>query len=364
MILFWLITISLAIIFFVSFYNLITAPIVRKSDIIIKTKPLISVLIPARNEEKNIEICLNYLVAQDYNNSEILVLDDHSTDKTGKIVESYQENHKQIKLINGKDLPEGWLGKNWACHQLANEARGDYFLFLDADVQIAKETISSVLSEMNKSNVKMISVFSTQIIRSFGEWLIVPLMNWLLLAFLPLKLVYSSSNKSFVAANGQFVFWERNTYFDIGGHQAVKDKVVEDMEFARICKSKNIKIKTMLGGDLIFCNMYNGLSDAIKGFSKNFYPGFSINFFIFFLMITFFLVIFFLPVVFVFFNYLFLFPLLLIIIIRIFVSLISKQNIFYNIILHPLQMLFMFFIGINSVINSKTGNIEWKGRRF
>jgi glycosyltransferase involved in cell wall biosynthesis len=364
MILFWIITVSLSFILLVSIYNLITAPVARASNLDNETKPLVSVLIPVRNEENNIGKCLNHLLEQNYSNLEILVLDDHSTDKTGKIVENYLEKHKQIKLINGKDLPEGWLGKNWACQQLSNEAKGKYLLFLDADVEIKSNTISSMLSEMNNAEVKLISVFSTQLIKSFGEWMIVPLMNWLLLAFLPLRLVYSSRKKSFVAANGQFMFWERETYFNIGRHKAVQDKVVEDMEFARICKTRNIKIKTMLGGNLIFCQMYNGLSDAKKGFSKNFYPGFSINSFVFLTMITFFIVIFLLPFALVFFSTLYIIPVLLIVLIRVFISIISKQNIAFNVILHPLQMLFMFFIGINSVISSKTGNIEWKGRRF
>ncbi|MBS4033227.1 MAG: glycosyltransferase [Ignavibacterium sp.] len=364
MIIFWIITVSLAFILLVSIYNLITAPVAGTSSFNNETNPLVSVLIPARNEENNISKCLNYLLAQDYSPLEILVLNDHSTDKTGKIVEDYEVRNKQIKLINGKDLPEGWLGKNWACHQLSNEAQGNYLLFLDADVRIEKETISSTLAEMNNAEAKLISVFSTQIIKSFGEWMIVPLMNWLLLAFLPLRLVYSSRKKSFVAANGQFMFWERETYFNISGHKAVQDKVVEDMEFARICKSRKIKIKTMLGGNLIFCQMYNGLSDAKKGFSKNFYPGFSINSFVFLMMITLFIVIFLLPFALVFSSTLYIIPLLLIVLIRVFISIISKQNIAFNIILHPLQMLFMFFIGINSVISSKTGKIEWKGRRF
>ena len=358
MILFWIITVSLAFILLVSIYNLITAPVARTSSFNNETKPLVSVLIPARNEENNIGKCLNHLVAQDYNNLEILVLDDHSTDKTGKIVDSYQGKHKQIKLINAKDLPEGWLGKNWACQQLSNEAQGKYLLFLDADVEIKSNTISSMLSEMNNAEVKLISVFSTQLIKSFGEWMIVPLMNWLLLAFLPLRLVYSSRKKSFVAANGQFMFWERETFFNIGGQKVVQDKVVEDMEFARICKSRNIKIKTMLGGNLIFCQMYNGLSDAKKGFSKNFYPGFSVNSFVFLMIITLFIVIFLLPFALVFYSTLYIIPVLLIVLIRVLISILSKQNIAFNIILHPLQMLFMFFIGINSVISSKTGNIE------
>lgn len=364
MILFLVITISLGIVLIVSFYNLLTAPVIKSSYSNLANDPLISVLIPARNEDKNIENCLIHLVNQDNDNIEILVLDDHSTDKTAQIVESYTNKYNQIRLIKGNDLPEFWHGKNWACHQLSLQAKGDYLLFIDADVELKEKTISSVLDEMINSEVKMISAFSTQTIKSFGEWLIVPLMNFLLLAFLPLKLVYSSRNKSLVAANGQFMFWERNTYFKINGHKTVKDKIVEDMEFARLCKSHTIKIKTMLGGDLIYCRMYPGLNEGINGFSKNFYPGFNINPAGFLIMITFFFVIFLMPFFLIFYSSLFYIPLLFIFLIRLFISVISKQDIFINIVLHPLQMVFMLFIGIKSVINSKTGKVVWKGRRF
>lgn len=364
MILFLFITISLGGILLISIYNLITAPVIKSSVSNSTDDALISVLIPARNEEINIGKCLNSLLKQDYKNLEILVLNDQSTDNTQHIAESYSQIHKHIKLLKGGELPAGWLGKNRACEQLSQQAKGDYLLFIDSDVEVKEKTISSILEELIRSEVKMISVFPTQKIKSSGEWLIVPVMNWLLLSFLPLRLIHLNDNKSFVAANGQFMFWERNTYFKIGGHQTVKNKVVEDMEFARICKSKNIKIKTLLGGDLIFCRMYTGLSDAIKGFSKNFYPGFNVNPLSFLILIAIFIVIFLLPYFFVFESSLFFLPLFLIVLIRTTVSILSKQNIILNILFHPLQMIFMFLTGIKSVIDSKTGNSEWKGRRF
>lgn len=364
MILLSAITFILLVFLGVSIYNLFTAPVMNSTKILSDNDYLISVMIPARNEENNIGKCLENLVIQDYPNKEILVLDDHSTDKTAYIVKRYAEKHNIIRLLEGSELPEGWLGKNWACHQLSLQARGKYFLFIDADVELKANTLSAVNEEVNKSKAKMISVFSTQIIKSFGEWLVVPLMNWLLLVFLPLRLVYSSSNKSFSAANGQFMFWERNTYQNVGGHQRVKDDIVEDMEFARLCKSRGIKIKTMLGGNLIFCRMYENLADAFKGFSKNFFRGFNIHPLFFLLMIIFFIALFLMPFFLIPVNTLFLIPVIVILLIRGTISLLSKQNILLNILLHPLQMILMFLIGINSIIIARFKKTEWKGRRI
>lgn len=364
MILFISITFILSVVLLISLYNLLTAPVVKSVEENRNTAFLISVLIPVRNEEHNIGKCLDHLVNQNYKNLEILVLDDQSTDKTAEVVKSFSDKHKRIKLICGSMLPEGWLGKNWACHQLSEQANGKYFLFIDADVELKENTISSIVKEIVESEVKMISVFSTQLIKSFGEWIIVPLMNWLLLAFLPLRFIYSSNKKSFVAANGQFILWDRNTYLEINGHKSVKDKVVEDMEFARICKSNNIKIKTMLGGDLVYCRMYNGLTQSINGFSKNFYPGFNVNPMIFLTMISFAFIIFILPFFLVSDNSLFIIPALIIILIRVFISTISKQNVIFNVLLHSIQMILMLIIGFKSVFNSTIGKVEWRGRQY
>jgi chlorobactene glucosyltransferase len=353
--------IVITIVFIVSLINFFSAPMINKNFTLNDEGKLVSILIPARNEERNITDCLISCLNQSYLNKEILVLNDNSSDRTAELLEHFSDN---IKIINGSELPEGWLGKNWACHQLSQNAKGEYLLFIDADVRLDDNAVESAISEINISEAGMISVFPTQIIKSFSEWLIVPLMNWLLLGFLPLLLVYKSKHKSFVAANGQFILWEKNIYQLVGGHTAVKNKPVEDMEFARICKSKGIKIKTLLGNNITFCRMYSNFNEAVKGFSKNFFPGFNTNgiSFLLFLLIISFASIF--P--FLIWDNILLSVLLiaLIILSRIFISIKSNQNIFINLLLHPLQMLVVFAVGIISVYKTYSGKLEWKERKL
>lgn len=363
MILFIIILIFVSVSTLVVTYNYLTAPVVTESSAVICGKKLVSVLIPARNEEENIGKCLSFILAQDYNNIEVLVFDDQSTDRTSEIVKSFSEKHKNIFCFDGEPLPKEWTGKNWACHQLSQKARGDYLLFIDADVEPAPKAISSALKIMEAKKAKMLSVFPSQKIKSFGEWLIVPLMNWLLLSFLPLKNVNSSNNKSFIAANGQFMLWNRETYFSVGGHQQVANAVVEDMELARKAKQQN-KIITLLGGNVIYCHMYNSFPDAFKGFSKNFYPGFNLNpiIFIGFIIILFFC--FAVSSVFALTDSIYLIVVVLIVLSRILISQMSHQNLFLNVILHPFQMIIMFVVGINSVMSTKLRYAAWKGRKL
>lgn len=351
----------ITVVFIISAINFFTAPVLNNKPILNNENRLVSILIPARNEEKNISECVTSCLNQTYPNKEIIVIDDNSNDRTNELLQQFSD---KIKIISGAELPEGWLGKNWACHQLSQVAGGEYFLFVDADVRLRESAVDAAVKEINFSDIGMLSVFPTQIIKSLSEWLIVPLMNWLLLGFLPLIMVYKSNHKSFVAANGQFILWKKNVYKMIGGHMAVRNKTVEDMEFARLCKSKGVKIKTLLGGNLIFCRMYRNLKEAVNGFSKNFFQGFNTSGFIF------------LPVVFLIFIS-FLFPILvwenlyyslglisLIVLSRIFISNKSNQNAFANILLHPAQMIIVFVVGVISVSKTYSGKLEWKSRKL
>lgn len=354
--------ISLSVFSVISIYNLLTAPVLKKGSHHSSVQKLVSILIPARNEEKNIEKCLKGVLAQNYQNKEIIVLDDNSTDSTYNLVSSFSKSN--VEVLKGKQLPPDWLGKNWACHQLAKEAKGEYLLFVDADVEVRPEVISSAVYELEKSNAVLLSIFPTQIINSFGEHLIVPLMNWLLLTFLPLRFVYRSSSKAFVAANGQFMLWRKDDYFKIGGHEKVKNKVVEDMELARLVKQNKLKVKTMLGGNLVYCRMYESFNQAYNGFTKNFFAGFLLSPFLFLAIILFLLIAFVLPFLFLILPAHSLILIALILITRISVSIVSNQNLFINILLHPVQMLFMFWIGIVSLIKFKTKTIVWKQRKL
>jgi chlorobactene glucosyltransferase len=359
---FIILLISLSVFSVISIYNLFTAPVLKRQSHHSSGQRLVSVLIPARNEEKNIEKCIKGMLSQEYQNKEIILLDDNSSDNTYKLASSFSTSN--VILLKGKKLPQDWLGKNWACHQLAQEAKGEYLLFIDADVELTPEVISSAVYELEKSNAALLSIFPTQIIKSFGEHLIVPLMNWLLLTFLPLRFVSSSSSKAFVAANGQFMLWRKADYLNLGGHQIVKYKIVEDMELSRLVKQNRLKVKTMLGGNLVFCRMYESFNQAYNGFTKNFFAGFLLPPFLFLIIIMFLLIAFLLPFLFLMQPVYSFILIALILITRISVSIVSNQNLFINVLIHPAQMLFMFWIGIVSVFKFKTNQLVWKQRKL
>lgn len=344
-----------------SVVNLITAPFLKTNDMK-DSGELVSVLIPARNEQDNIDRCIRSILSQTYSNIEILVYDDSSSDKTNSIVTRISGEDKRVKIINGKSLPDGWRGKNFACWNLSKDAVGSYFLFIDADVILEKESVSSALYEIQKKNADMLSVFPKQIILSIGEKAVVPFMNWLLLSFLPVKLVSSPKYKSFAGANGQFILWKKDTYEKSGGHSAVKNEIVEDIETARYLKKSGYKILLLMSNDLVSCRMYSGFREAISGFSKNIFPASGIPSGLFILNILFIVISNLLPLILMFYYGYYIGLLILIILQRIIVSGISSQNIFVNIIFYPMQMLMLLYISFRSVYQTNTGKSVWKGR--
>ncbi|HOI30309.1 MAG TPA: glycosyltransferase family 2 protein [Melioribacteraceae bacterium] len=345
-------------------YNYFTAPRIKNTDPVVGTDLKISVLIPARNEEYNIKACLESVLEQSYKNIEVIVLDDHSIDKTASIVNDFESKDKRVRIEKGRDLPEGWLGKNWACFQLAKKASGDLFLFIDADVRLSRHSVSNGVGLFLGKHLNLLSVFPTQKISGIGAQLVVPLMNWILLTFLPLIKVYSSANKSFVAANGQFILIDSKTYEETGGHSAVRDQVVEDMELARRIKRRNLRMMTALGDDSVSCQMYNSFKDSINGFSKNFFSGFNTNIFVFASLLFFIFVLFFSPLLLVAAGPEFLVVVSIILIGRIIISKMSRQNVLINSILHFIQIPVLLFIGFNSVHQSIFGRRTWKGRKI
>lgn len=349
----------------VALYNYFTAPIPGKNlhEVIPPNEqPLVSILIPARNEEKNIANCVTACLAQNYTNIEVLVLDDNSEDRTSFIVKTLAKGDSRVRLIKGAPLATGWLGKNRACHQLSQVAKGEYLLFLDADVVIKPAAVGIALSSMKNHRLSMFSIFPTQILSGPGAALVIPVMNWLLLNFLPLRQVYKGKSPSLVAANGQFIMFKRDAYSSIGGHVAVKNKVVEDMELARLVKLRGGTLMTALGGDVVECRMYSDLASSIKGFTKNFYPGFAMPAFLFFFMITFFLLVYLLPFILIFFHPEWFIPVVFVIISKIFISLLSRSYLSVEIFGHPVQMIIMYITGMRSIYFSKSGKLEWKGR--
>jgi glycosyltransferase involved in cell wall biosynthesis len=322
----------------------------------------LSVLIPARNEEKNIGEILQNLIALKIENSEILVYNDESSDDTEIIVSEYAVKNSYVKLINGKELPKGWKGKNYACNILAEKASGEFYLFVDADVRLSDGIIEDSLAYMKSRNLGLLSFFPVQIQKSFGEKISVPIMNYILLTLLPLIFVRISPFKSHSAANGQFMLFDAEIYNKIKPHKKFKNSNAEDIEIARYYKKQKIKIACITGEKRIKCRMYENYTEALNGFSKNIFMFFGNHVslaLLFWLIVSFGFV----PVLL---NggvliYIYLFAVLLI---QIFYSTLSHQNVLINIFLFPLQLFFMLHAMSTHIIGKQRGEYYWKGRNL
>ena len=235
---------------------------------IIKENPLISILIPARNEEECIKRCILSLTKQDYKNIEILVLDDNSTDNTAKIVQKLSKKYPNLKYYRGEPLKKGWLGKSYACHQLAKHARGKYIIFTDADTLHFPNSISSAVACLIRYKVDALSVFPMQIMVTMHERMMVPFGNYIILVLFPLYLIRRVKNAMFCTAIGQFMLFKKEVYKKIGGHRSIKGKVLEDVKISKQVKKSGYKFMIFDGRSNLYCRMYRSFRDVVTGYSR------------------------------------------------------------------------------------------------
>jgi len=319
----------------------------------------VSVLIPARNEEKKIGFLLERLILNK-NIFEILIYNDESTDQTAQVVSDFEKKDSRIHLIQGNSLPKGWLGKNHACFELSKRAQGDFFLFLDADVLIFGNLIEDVLFYLKTKNLGLVSLFPKQILKSWGEKVTVPMMNYILLTLLPLILVRFSPFSSHAAANGQFMFFDASLYHKMKPHEYFKSVAVEDIAIARYFKKKRIKVSCLTGEIRCQCQMYSSYQEALNGFSKNifqFFGNIKVFAFTFWLFSSFG----FIPILFVWPDYFFLYA-IGVICTLLFYSLAARQNLFLSLLLWPLHLIFILHVLFYSFILKKRKSVLWKDR--
>jgi len=231
--------------------------------------PFVSVLIPVRNEEKYIERCLNSLLNQFYKNYEILVINDNSTDNTGKILERIASENSRVRIFNGQPLPQDWFGKPFALHQLTAHAKGEILIFTDADTVHTPASISWAVTNLQKLNVDMISGYIGQIFLKFGEVITVPLMYFLTGFVIPLFLNRYSKSSLFSAAVGQFIAIKHDVFKAVGGCEIFRKKTSEDIYMARYVKKKGYKTRFLNVSEYVKCRMYNGYRSAVEGIGKN-----------------------------------------------------------------------------------------------
>lgn len=234
--------------------------------------PLISVCIPARNEERNIGRCVEALLAQTYPNFEIIVLDDRSTDSTGEILHDLATKTDKVKILNGSNLPSGWAGKPHALIQAAAVARGEWLCFVDADTFVTPDALAAVYAKAAETGADLFTIMTKQIMLTFWERSVLPLvMLALSVGFSPRKV--NDPNRKDAIANGQFIFIKRSVYEAVGGHEAIKNSIVEDKDLAVLVKRKGYRLVVADGRKVASTRMYTSLSEMWEGWTKNIYLG-------------------------------------------------------------------------------------------
>ncbi len=237
------------------------------------TFPQVSLLVPARNEAAAIGETVRRLLAQDYPCYELLLLDDHSTDGTAELARSAAGGDGRLRLLQGAPLPAGWQGKSWACHQLAEAARGELLVFTDADVVWEPGALTRLVGEMQHRDSDLQTVWPTQITVTWGERLVVSLLAFVIVGYLPALAVHHSPRPSLAAAIGQCLAFRRSAYRAVGGHAAVRASIIDDMAFAKAIKQHGLKLRMTDAAGLIRCRMYRQWSEVRDGFAKNILAG-------------------------------------------------------------------------------------------
>ncbi len=234
---------------------------------------LVSVLSPARNEEGNVAAAVEAALASTGVAVEVVVMDDGSTDGTPEIVRAIAARDPRVRLEQAPPLPEGWTGKVHACFRLAQASRGTHLLFVDADVRLAPGAAAALASHSLASGAPLVSAVPRQIMGSVGEMLTVPSINLLMLGYLPVALMRARLDPSLGAACGQMLLAEREAYFAVGGHEAIRNRIHDGIQLARRFRESGRMTDVVAGHELATCRMYATFAESWAGFSKNAHEG-------------------------------------------------------------------------------------------
>ncbi|KGP72221.1 glycosyl transferase family 2 [Pontibacillus yanchengensis Y32] len=232
----------------------------------------VSVLIPLRNESKNVPGLIASLRNVNYEKLEFILLDDQSSDDTKSLLLQYTYGDSRFTIINGKQLPEGWNGKVHACHHLSNHSNSEVMFFIDADVRIEPTTIHHTLALMENQHASMVSGFPTYRDSKLVQFL-VTMQHFVIHLHLPLFFANHTTRQATTAACGQFIAIKQATYKKIGGHEAVYNSLVEDVELGRLVKKHGERMILANITKLVSCFMYDTIQEAWEGFTKNIFIG-------------------------------------------------------------------------------------------
>ncbi|MBX3381453.1 MAG: glycosyltransferase [Phycisphaeraceae bacterium] len=235
--------------------------------------PLVTVCIPARNEEENIAACVRSVLASGHANIEVLVYDDQSTDRTPAIVRDLIASDSRVRGAETVSLPAGWNGKQHACWRMGQQARGEWMVFTDADVRFEPQCIGRALAAAGQRRASLVSTFPRQITGSVAEDLAVPMIFFVLFSYLPMPMMRMGNSPTASAGCGQFLMVTREAYDKSGGHAAFKDSMHDGVKMPREVRRAGFHTDLFDGTDLISVRMYRGLAQTWRGFTKNAFEG-------------------------------------------------------------------------------------------
>jgi chlorobactene glucosyltransferase len=252
-------------------------PLAKKEDGLPTIGPTVSIIVPARNEEQNIERCVRSLLEQDYEHYEVIAVDDGSTDSTGRILDELAQTHPnghRLWVLRLRDLPEGWAGKPHAIHRGVQEAQGEWLLFTDADTWHAPNCLRSAITQAIREGADLFTLASEQELPGFWDKTLMPM------AYLGISMLYpprkANDPKSKVAiANGQYILIRRSTYTITGGYARpdLRATLLDDRDLAQIVKQTGFKLRFVDGSGLVRVHMYHSLGETWRGWRKNAYLG-------------------------------------------------------------------------------------------
>ncbi|MBN1305350.1 MAG: glycosyltransferase [Anaerolineales bacterium] len=342
--------------------------------------PFVSILVPTRNEESNIGNCVRSLLAQDYPNFEILVLDDQSTDQTRSILQELSDTRTgekptpgNLRILDGRPSNGVLLGKNWACTQLARQAQGEILTFTDADTIHHPQMLKKIVAVFVGEDTEMVSGYPRQEVHTWGERLLVPFFSWAMYTFNPLALAYHLHNPALANAVGQLLAFRRKTYDAIGGHAALGFEIVDDLALARKITRAGFRWRVTYAADLVSCRMYHSSRAAYEGFVKNLFAAFKFRLLPFTFVIVWLGIMFWGPLCVTLLWLLGTVPyadhcmLGTCLLISVLVWLIPYYDLkipLWQALLYPLTIAANMIVAVRSIQHSQSGEVTWKDRKI
>lgn len=359
---------------FVALANSLFVQHLEREALPLKQIPFVSILVPARNEALNIEGCVRSLLAQDYPEFEVIVLDDQSTDETRTILEKIQLKNPKLKIINGSSLPAGWLGKHWACHQLAIAARGELILFTDADTNHEPYALRQSVFTMQNAGADLLTAYPHEQVISWGEKLTVPILGFALFSFVPVFLARWRFFSRLSITIGQFMLFRHSAYDAMGGYDSIRSHPVDDVALGRRLTGQGFKWLLVDGTNIIHCRMYQDFHSAVAGFTKNLFAFFDHHVVLFLLAWLWIGIVFLEPLLVIMFNVFGLqlnyFPLSLAgiaVFESVFLFVLAYQRLrlpLYLVWFYPVSIIIFVALALRSLYFARQGRHTWKDRNL